>query len=302
MADHDTHSASEAPASHAPHGGPGPHGGGHEEAHEGAPEWLISFADNVTLMMGFFVIMLAMNMGPKSDPVQGGAKSDNNAADGFMDDRTMEYVVELRRAFNNPIDMNSSRPSEAALRDYILRSRGGDGTSEGVTGRHKSTQTIRPGELTTLGAAIPFDDGSAELSATGRAVAAETAQKVKGQRFVVEVRGHSSASETFRRADQGVTLSFQRALAVARVLAEQGVPWSQLRLVGCGDSERMVPRAGSRPGERPNQRVEVLLTQQPMGPDPYSRETGAVPDAGAPEPSGASASGQDAKPAGHGRP
>ena len=43
-------------------GGHGHGGGGHEEHHEGAPEWLISFADNVALMMGFFVILLAMNM------------------------------------------------------------------------------------------------------------------------------------------------------------------------------------------------------------------------------------------------
>src|SRR6185295_16371327 len=44
------------------HGG----GGGHEEGHEGAPEWLISFADNVALIMGFFVILLAMNMAKKT--------------------------------------------------------------------------------------------------------------------------------------------------------------------------------------------------------------------------------------------
>lgn len=35
---------------HGGHGGHG-HGGGHEE-HAGAPEWLISFADNVALLMG----------------------------------------------------------------------------------------------------------------------------------------------------------------------------------------------------------------------------------------------------------
>ncbi|MCL4212087.1 MAG: hypothetical protein KJZ68_15650, partial [Phycisphaerales bacterium] len=44
--------------------GHGHGGGGHEEGHEGAPEWLISFADMVMLMMGFFVILFALNVNP----------------------------------------------------------------------------------------------------------------------------------------------------------------------------------------------------------------------------------------------
>lgn len=66
MADeHDSHGEEGGSHGGGGHGGGAPHGGGAHEEHEGAPEWLISFADNVALMMGFFVILLAMNMGPK---------------------------------------------------------------------------------------------------------------------------------------------------------------------------------------------------------------------------------------------
>ena len=68
MADHDEHGEHEEGHGGGSHGG-GHAAGGHEEGHEGAPEWLISFADNVALMMGFFVILLAMNMGPKGSSV-----------------------------------------------------------------------------------------------------------------------------------------------------------------------------------------------------------------------------------------
>src|SRR5437870_862637 len=41
-------------------GGPPPSGGGgHEEAGESAPLWVISFADLSTLLMSFFVLMMA---------------------------------------------------------------------------------------------------------------------------------------------------------------------------------------------------------------------------------------------------
>ena len=55
------------------HGG----GGGHEEEEEaGAPEWLISFADMVMLLMGFFVILFALNVQPKGGNPGGGGEVD----------------------------------------------------------------------------------------------------------------------------------------------------------------------------------------------------------------------------------
>ena len=57
------------------------HGGGHEEEEEGgAPEWLISFADMDMLLMGFFVILFALNVQPKSGNAGGGGEESEGAA------------------------------------------------------------------------------------------------------------------------------------------------------------------------------------------------------------------------------
>src|SRR5262245_35934857 len=71
-------------------GGGGHHhhgGGGHGDGeHEGAPEWLISFADNVMLMMGLFVIMLAMNMAKETMGGIGGEEEFGGAPTAEMAD------------------------------------------------------------------------------------------------------------------------------------------------------------------------------------------------------------------------
>src|SRR5690349_16579558 len=110
------------------HGGGGHGGGGHEE-HEGAPEWLISFADNVTLMMGFFVIMLALNMKPASS--SGGESESKQAGSGTPAEVTLDTVLAIREAFNNPVKLDSKDPRELALIKRLLqrnsRAGGGDG-------------------------------------------------------------------------------------------------------------------------------------------------------------------------------
>src|SRR5688572_16054124 len=92
---------------HKSHGG-GHGGGGHGDGeHEGAPEWLISFADNVTLMMGFFVIMLAMNMGPKG----GGEGEETGEAASSPSTSMIDLQIAIREAFNNPVNIGSKNPA-----------------------------------------------------------------------------------------------------------------------------------------------------------------------------------------------
>src|ERR1051325_10394638 len=128
MAEQEKHEEG-AESGHGGHGGGGHGGGGHEEHHEGAPEWLISFADNVALMMGFFVILLAMNMAHKT--VGGGGK---RGSGGGADD--IDFVLAIRQAFN-PIDMTSENPTEAPLRKR-LRERATEG--------ERSKQPEEPGK------------------------------------------------------------------------------------------------------------------------------------------------------------
>jgi len=244
---------------HGTHGHGPPHGGGHEEAHEGAPEWLISFADNVTLMMGFFVILLAINMKPAASS----AAAANNA--GAPSAAALDLAIAMRDAFNNPVDLNSTNPKDLPLIGRI-RQRRLEGLAENpnAEGTEHDVQSVRPGDRHEMGGNLPFESDSAELTSAARRAAMKLAAEFRGKRLVIDVRGHTSAEEAFKRDDKGMRLSFDRALAVSRLLSEQGIDWRQLRIVACGENDRVKPITYEKSGQHANAHVEVVATDEIM--------------------------------------
>ncbi len=253
------------------HGGGGHGGGGHggggghaEGEHEGAPEWLISFADNVALLMGFFVILLAMNMAPKSDGPAGGT-----GQGGTPDSRMIDFVIGIREAFNTPFNINSKASADQPFIKRIQEKKGGMGASEGPSGRFAETTSTGRGQRRNVAASIAFDDGSASLRPGAKITLGDVARHLRDQGWIVDVRGHVSPFEA-RNFEQAMTLSKDRATVVANALIEAGVKAANLRLVLCADHDRMVPRAFDAEASRTNQRVEIVVTNEPVPADPHA--------------------------------
>lgn len=248
-------SGSSGHKSHGP-----PHGGGHEEGHEGAPEWLISFADNVALMMGFFVILLAMNMAKES--VGGGGKKGDSGVT-VQHENMLDFAIAVREAFNNPVDINSTNPRDQELVRRLRRRAGNSEANDpGTKGRDSDVQSIRPSDYEALCGSIAFAEGSSDVPASAAPTISQIAQKVRGMTLVVEVRGHVSALEARKGPEEAMRLSSERSLAVAGQLAASGVDWWQMRLVVCADHDRVEAHPSGATADRANARVEVILTDE----------------------------------------
>ncbi|MFZ4576199.1 MAG: OmpA/MotB family protein, partial [Phycisphaerales bacterium] len=233
-------------------------------------EWLISFADNAVLMMGFFVILLAMNMGPK------GSSVNNTGEPGESTDqaaREADFVIGIRDAFNNKIDPNGDKPEEAVYRKRIKERAGGPATEEGPQGNAPALQAIRPSDYNRVTCSVPFDEGDATLSASGHELVAQAARKMRDQKWIIEVRGHVSPFESMRNVKKAMQLSHDRSMSVAFALVEGGVKWENIRIVACGDSDRLVPRTFDREMDRSNRRVEVVETNDSVGGEPSPKDS-----------------------------
>jgi flagellar motor protein MotB len=282
MAEHETehHEGAAADGEHGGGHGGGSHGGGHaggghEEGHEGAPEWLISFADNVMLQMGFFVILLALNIGEKAH----GPTSEGEGT-GQPSAAMMDFAIAVREAFNNPVDLNSSAPQDQALiRRIKQKELEGDTKEDGPPGDKQNMSSIRPSDYINLCGTVGFERGESAIPFEGSETIFEIAKRVGGHRFIVEVRGYVSSAEAAegedkdKTSDRGMYLSYARAMAVAKQLESDGVTWRQLRVVAGGDTQRNTGRAQGAGQHRTNQRVEIVQTEELMPEDPYSQES-----------------------------
>lgn len=252
-------SAAHAAKSHGNgRGGHGGHGGGDHEEHEGAPEWLISFADNVMLQMGFFVILLALAMKAPGGASTGGKEGEQGT--GTPSAEQLDFAIAIREAFNNPVDVSSTDANDWLLVQRLLaRTRGPSAAQQdGLEGHEHDVRSIRRADGYGVGGFISFDTHSAELNEEARRATTELGERFRGARTILELRGHCSAAEAYGQEDRAMRLAYERAFAVATVLVEQGLSWTQMRLVACADGERVAAPDYTDETRRANQRVEVI--------------------------------------------
>ncbi|MFZ9914990.1 MAG: flagellar motor protein MotB, partial [Phycisphaerales bacterium] len=242
------------------------HGGGGHEEHEGAPEWLISFAVMVMLMMGFFVIMFAMNAQPKGGNAGGGGEQSEGVAN---QPDMIDFAIAVRKAFHNEVDLTSTDPKDQLLIQRIMSERyqgSGESKDEGTKGKDRNVQSVRPSDHFGRGTSVAFLPHSGALTDAAARSLDDLSKQLRGQSTVGEVRGHVGAAEKYGAPDQAMTLATDRALAAAKRLAAGGVDWWRIRVVAAGSGERVEPFPTDAAADARNARVEIRVLDEVAAP------------------------------------
>jgi len=220
----------------------------------------------VMLMMGFFVILFALNVGPKGGGAGTGGPHDIDT-DGDPD--MIDFAIAVRAAFNNEVDLTSDSEKDMPLIRRILQRRNhgsGTATDKGDLGQEENVKSLRPSDYFRLGNVVLFDDSSTRLNPEQRMEVATHAEQLKGLNTVVEVRGHTGVAEARRDPERSLKIAFDRAMEVARELNRGGVDWRRMRITTAGDTERANPSPVDAAADRANSRVEIVASDELAAP------------------------------------
>ena len=230
----------------------------------GAPEWMVTYGDMVTLLLCFFVLIVSFSEIKKKEEFQSVVeeiqKSFGMRGGGgklpTKDDPALSLIERLEA-----IRMRQERtPNKSNVKD------------PGQTGREPRITTIREGKQYAVGGKLLFEPGSAELSEPMKQQLVDLVSRVKLKDSMnkIELKGHAASMELAR--DDGTSgdlrlLSYQRAAAVEDFLTGDEIPeafrleGARFSLGGAADREPISPRGINSDEARDNRRVEIIVTE-----------------------------------------
>lgn len=225
-------------------------------AGKGGGAWKVAYADFVTAMMAFFMVMWLVG---QSKPVK------ESVANYFKDPSGISILPGKSTSLIPMKEGGASPLGKGPVRATSAKSTTEAGGIQGDDNDSRSTRSSRiaMGENSTVGTQIPFSEEAAELDERGRQALDQLTPVLAGKLCKIEIRGHASrrpASPDSPFADPW-ELSYARSKSVMKYLLEKGIDPRCIRLSQSGANEPnlLVNHATDRVQ---NARVEVFVLNE----------------------------------------
>lgn len=241
----------------------GRHKKAHAAEHENAERWLLTYADLITLLMVFFVVLYSMSSADttKFKAVSAALQQAFNL--DVLQGQAPTSIGDGSALPSQPADTlisASDVPQVAQIKNKVLAALEGATQVPDV-----EVTTDREGVVIRLSGSYLFDSGRAELKPNSLAVLDAVATVIRPLENEVRIDGHTdSLPIDSARYPTNWELSTARALAVTRYLSESdNVRAGRLIAAGFGEFRPLVSN-DTRDGRAKNRRVEIhLLSSTP---------------------------------------
>ncbi|MES2150404.1 MAG: flagellar motor protein MotD [Pseudomonadota bacterium] len=229
-----------------------------EEQPENHERWLISYADLITLLFAFFVVMYAISV-----VNEGKYRMFSDALGSAFGGRSnAQPQNETQPAINLP-NIVAKKRAEAMRREKERLSRLASDLKSTLAplvkeGKVRVTQNSR-GVSVEINASVLFDPGEAALTAESNQALRALAVLLKSDPHAVQVEGHTDNTPIRNlQFPSNWELSAVRASSVVRLFTDSGVAPERLTVVGYG-SNISVATNDTPEGRARNRRVAVTI-------------------------------------------
>jgi len=232
----------------------------YEEDNENHERWLISYADFITLLFAFFVVMYAIsvvNIGKYT--VLSEALGDAFGGRGAATTKNTQVELDALPLSN----IIARRRAEAAKRDrerLDLLAKKLDSVMAPLvrSGKVRVAQTTR-GVTIEINASVLFQEGQAAMDENARETLQAVAGVLRDDPHALEVEGHTDDKPISNpQFPSNWELSAARASSVVRLFAESGVPERRLAAVGRAANVPLAPNTDEA-GRARNRRVAITI-------------------------------------------
>lgn len=209
---------------------------------KGGGAWKVAYADFVTAMMAFFMVM-------------------------WLTSQSEEMRTAVAEHFRNPGGKSFAGSDSRSL---IQSNNVGNGTRKVIRAKGPknsenesvSRKMTDEGDRSNIGKIVPFDLNTTTLNETAKKDLVQLLPELEGNQFRIEIRGHTAASgsKSLQANLDACTISYMRSLAVMEFLINQGIDPHRIRLSQAGSSEPRITDDDSQPQN--DSRVEVFLLKE----------------------------------------
>lgn len=239
-----------------------------EEEHENHERWLVSYADFITLLFAFFVVMYAIssvNEGKYrvlSDSIAAAFRHIPGSSVGAMVEINPAAPLPVMIPFKKPQVTNLKSDPQREKNRELLRNKAKEITEALAPLVEQGQVRITEGALgitVEINASVLFDSGEARLQPTAVIALTAVGKILATTDFPITVEGHTdNVPINSLLYPSNWELSGARAASVVRLFIDNGVDPRRLTAVGYAD-QRPVADNATPEGRQRNRRVAITI-------------------------------------------
>ena len=219
--------------------------------------WKVAYADFVTAMMAFFLLLWVLNMVPPE--TKAGLAAYFNGERNFDSSSTSPvsnnpFIQNTDKIDTRDLKINEVEKSHYAIAQKIKQMLMADAVPQHSSGISADDVGVQ----LRINSDVMFKPGSVELLPEGEKVLHSVLQVLKDYNLYLVVRGHADSSEAQPPYASAWELSGARAAAVLHYLADRDVKHTRLRGVAYADTRPLKPGIDEE-SRAVNRRVEFFF-------------------------------------------